>query len=77
MDSKREALDYNEPLSSPICVVQSSLVSINNPEMHDYIQRKNKDVMEDTYEEGAHDALLLTTLDFSKLIMVMTTITEN
>lgn len=45
--------------------------------MHDYIQTKDKDVMEDTYEEGAHAPLLLFTLDFSQPIVVMTTITQN
>lgn len=57
MDSKREALGYKEPLPVPICIMQASLVLINNPEMHDYIQRKDNDAMEDTYEEGAHATL--------------------
>lgn len=72
-----EALGYKDPLLAPICVVQAMLASICDTEMHEYIQRKDKEAMADTDEEGEHAPLLLSTLDFSQWIAIMTTIMQD
>ena len=72
------ARGYTEQLPAPAPAVQATLATIVAPEIHEFIQEKDKAALLDVDEDGEHAPLLLSTLDLSHwTAILMATITDT
>lgn len=65
------ALGYDDPLPAPAPAVQATLASLRSPDVHSFIQEKDKAALLDLDEDGEHAPLLLATLDLSQWTLIL------
>ena len=59
------AMGYKTPLSPPIPAIQVTLSTIQNPEIHEFVQQTDSATLEAVGDESETAPLLLTILDLS------------
>lgn len=65
------ALGYDDTLPAPSPAVQATMVGLNAPEIHEYIQTQDRQALLDLDEDGMHAPLFLLTLDLSQWTLVL------